>query len=144
MLALMQQISEEKLDVMSTDDYLLLGAIYRGEDIRGVDTSRFNHLAELEILKYTEHGVEPANGGVILAIGNQSAIIADKIPIKNADRNQRVLEYMANHETITTSELAEYLGLSPRTVRNILKELIDEDKIEKLDSYRHAKYVLKN
>jgi len=50
---------------------------------------------------------------------------------------------MANHETITTNELADYLGLSPRTVRNVLKELIDEGKVEKLDSYRHAKYALK-
>jgi len=144
MLALMQQISEEKLEVMSTDDYMLLGAVYRGEDMRGIDPSRFNHLIELEIIKYTEHGVEPVNGGVILAIGNQSATIADKMPIENADRNQRVLEYMANHETITTNELAVYLGLSPRTVRNVLKELIDEGKVEKLDSYRHAKYALKN
>jgi predicted HTH transcriptional regulator len=111
--------------------------------MRGIDPSRFNHLTELEIIKYTEHGVEPVNGGVILAIGNQSATIADKMPIENADRNQRVLEYMANHETITTNELAGYLGLSPRTVRNVLKELIDEGKVEKLDSYRHAKYALK-
>ena len=82
MLALLQQISEEKLDVMSTDDYLLLGSIYRGEDMRGIDPSCFNHLAELEIIKYTKHGVEPANGGVMLAIGNQSAAIADKMPIE--------------------------------------------------------------
>ena len=78
-----------------------------------------------------------------MAIGNQSATIADKMPIKNAGRNQRVLEHMADRETITTNELAEYLGLSPRTVRNVLKELIDKGKIEKLDSYRHAKYVLR-
>jgi ATP-dependent DNA helicase RecG len=144
MLAMMQQIGEEKLDVMSTDDYLLLGAIYRGEDMRGIDTSRFNHLAELEIIKYTEHGVEPTNGGVNLAIGNQSATIADKMPIENADRNQRVLEYMANHEKVTTNEIASYLGISPRTVRNVLKELIDEGRIEKMDNFRHAKYALKN
>ena len=78
-----------------------------------------------------------------MAIGNQLATVADKMPIENADRNQRVLEYMTNHEAITTNELAEYLGLSPRTVRNILKDLIDESKVEKLDNYRHAKYVLK-
>jgi len=70
------------LYVMTTDDYMLLSALFREEDLRGVDSLRFKHLAELEIVKYSGHGVEPANGGVILAIGNQSATIADKMPIE--------------------------------------------------------------
>ena len=144
MLALMKQIDEKKLDVMSTDDYLLLGAIYRGEDMRGIDPARFKHLAELEIIKFSEHSVEPANGGVILAIGNQSATIADKMPIENADRKQHILDYMTNHENVTTNQLADYLGLSQRTIRNVLKELVDDGLAVRLDSYRHAKYALRN
>jgi len=79
-----------------------------------------------------------------LAIGNQSATIADKMPIENADRKQRILDYMANHENVTTNQLANYLGLSQRTIRNVLKELINDGLVDKLDSYRHAKYVLRN
>jgi len=144
MLALMKQIDEKKLDVMSTDDYLLLGAIYRGEDMREIDPARFKHLAELEIIKFSEHSVEPANGGVILAIGNQSATLADKMPIENADRKQHIVDYMTNHENVTTNQLADYLGLSQRTIRNVLKELVDDGLVDRLDSYRHAKYALKN
>ena len=69
MLALMKQIGEEKLDIMTTDDYLLLSAIFREEDLRNIDPSRFNHLIELGIVKYSEYGIGPANGGVVLAIG---------------------------------------------------------------------------
>ena len=79
---------------MTTDDYLLLSALFREEDLRGVDPVRFKHLSELEIVKFSENGVEPANGGVILAIGNQSAKVADKMPIENADRKQRVVDYI--------------------------------------------------
>jgi len=82
MLALLKEIGTGRLNVMTTDDYLLLSALFREEDLRGVDPSRFKHLAELEIVKYSEHGVEPANGGVILAIGNQSANNAEwKCPL---------------------------------------------------------------
>jgi len=144
MLALLKEIGDDRLNVMTTDDYLLLSALFREEDLRGVDSARFKHLAELEIVKFSEYGVEPANGGVILAIGNQSAMIADKMPIENAGRKQRVLEYMANHESITTNQLADYLGLSQRTVRNVLKELTDDGLVDKLDSYRHAKYALRD
>jgi ATP-dependent DNA helicase RecG len=144
MLALLKEIGTDRLNVMTTDDYLLLSALFREEDLRGVEPIRFKHLAELEIVRYSEHGVEPANGGVILAIGNQSATVADKMPIENTDRKQRVLDYMSNHDNVTTAQLADYLGLSQRTVRNTLKELMENGSVDRLDSYRHAKYALKN
>jgi len=144
MLAMMQQIGEEKLDVMSTDDYLLLGAIYRGEDMRGIDTSRFNHLAELEIIKYTEHGVEPTNGGVILAIGSQSEIVSDRFPIEISDREKLVLDYMQRHDSVTTAQLATLLNMSQRSALTIVTKLIADDLVIKSHDRRHAKYALRN
>jgi ATP-dependent DNA helicase RecG len=144
MILLLNEIGTDRLNVMTTDDYLLLSALFREEDLRGVAPARFKHLAELKIVKYSEYGVEPANGGVILAIGNQSATVADKIPIENADRNQRVLDYMATHSEVTSAELADFLELSPRMVRNILKELIENEAVDKVGDYRHARYTIKN
>ena len=66
------------------------------------------------------------------------------MPIENTDRKQRVADYMANHDNVTTAQLADYLGLSQRTVRNILKELVENGLVDRVDSYRHAKYALKN
>ena len=34
------------------------------------------------------------------AIGNQSATVADKMPIENANRMQRVVDYMASHDNL--------------------------------------------
>jgi len=144
MLAMMQQIGEEKLDVMSTDDYLLLGAIYRGEDMRGIDISRFNHLAELEIIKYTEHGIEPSNGGVILAIGSLSEDASDKLPIKTSDKHRAVLSYMEKHDYVTTAMLAQLLDISQRAALDIVKKLENKDLVVRSGSKRDAKYALKN
>ena len=144
MLALIKKIGDERLEAMTTDDYLLLSALFTGKGLAEIELSRFEHLAELEIVKYTERGVELANGGVVFSIGNQSATIADKMPIENTDRKQRVLEYMSNHDNVTTAQLADYLGVSQRTVRNILKELVESGMIDRVGNYRHAKYALKN
>lgn len=143
MLELMQQISEEKLDVMSTEDYLLLGAIYRGEDVRGVDPMRFEHLLELEIVKFGEHGVSPANGGAILAIGNQSEKVSDRFPIEISDREQAVLEYMKSQSSVTTAELAELIKMSQRSALSIVQKLIKSGFVEKDGDNRHSTYSLK-
>ena len=79
-----------------------------------------------------------------MAIGSQSAMVANKMPIENTDRKQRVVDYMENYDNVTTAQLADYLGLSRRTVRNILKELVENGIVDRVDSYRHAKYTLKN
>ena len=144
MLALMKQIGEDKLNVMSTDDYLLLGAIFREEDLRSVDPVRFKHLAELEIVKYSEHGVEPVNGGVILAIGTLSDPSSDKVPINGSDRHQLILEYMSKRDYVTTAELAEPLGISQRSVLKILKKLMDNGLVVRSGSNRDARYLLKD
>ena len=77
MLALIKKIGDKRLDVMTTDDYLLLSALFQSKNLSNIDPARFKHLAELEIVKYTELGIEPANGYVILAFGDQSPTSAD-------------------------------------------------------------------
>ena len=84
--------------------------------------------------QWLPRGVELANGGVVLSIGNQSATVADRMPIENADRNQLIMDYLKNHDNVTTAELADYLGLSQRTVRNILKELVENGLVDKVSS----------
>jgi ATP-dependent DNA helicase RecG len=144
MLALLKEIGEDRLNVMTTDDYLLLSALFREEDLRGVDSARFKHLAELEIVRYSEHGVEPANGGVIMAIGGQSAVAADGAPIESDDKTRQILNFIANNGNVASIQLANHTGLSQRRVREILNTLIAENLVVKIGDYRHAKYALKN
>ena len=142
MLALMKQIGEDRLNVMSTEDYLLLSAIFREEDMRGVDHEQFKHLVELEIVKYSEQGVEPANGGVILAIGTLSEPDSDRVPINSSDKLETILKYMEKHDFVTSAELAELLSVSQRSVLKIIKKLMDKGVVIKSGINRDAKYSL--
>jgi len=142
MLALLNEIGADRLNIMTTDDYLLLSALFREEDLRSVDTARFKHLAELEIVRYSEHGVEPANGGVILAIGVPSAVIADGTPIESDDKIHQILNFITRNGNTTSIQLANHTGLSQRRIREILYTLISDGLIVKIGNYRHAKYML--
>jgi len=144
MLALLKEIGDERLDVLTTEDYLLLGALYRAEDIRGIDPAKFSHLEELGIVKYREHGVSPKSCAPILVIGSLSEVASDKLPISGSDKRHQVLEYMTEHEYVTTSELAKLLGITQRAALDILKKLIDDKLVAKSGGNRNAKYALKN
>ena len=144
MLALLKKIGDERLDVMTTDDYLLLSALFLNKDLGNIDPARFKHLAELEIVKYTERGFEWANGGVTLAIGGQSAANADRVPIESDDKNHKILTFIADNGNVTSAQLSDYMGLSQRRVRELLNALVSEGLVVKSGNYRHAKYMLKN
>jgi len=143
MLALVKEIGTERLGVMTTDDYLLLSALFREEDLRGVDPKRFQHLVDLEIVKYSEHGVSLANGGFILAIGTLSESSSDKVPINGFNKEQAIIDYMAERDYVTTAELAELLSVSQRSVLKLFKKLEDKSfKAIKSGGNRDAKYKL--
>jgi len=166
MLALIKQIDDEKLSVMSTDDYLLLASIFREEDLRGIPLERFEHLIELEIVKLSDQGIEPANGGIILTIGGQSAVsrrsidnqstanrlpidcqsiaTVDKQSINTSDRKKQILTLIGEHNKVTSAQLAEFTGLTPGRVRTILQELTADELIIKIGNYRHTHYEMKN
>ncbi|MDR2600432.1 MAG: putative DNA binding domain-containing protein [Oscillospiraceae bacterium] len=143
MLELMQQIDEKTLDVMSTEDYLLLGTIYRGEDVSNTDPKRFEHLVKLEIMKYSEHGISPTNGGPIFTIGSLSEPTSDKLPINTSDKHQIVLDYMEKHNYVTTAMLAKLLNITQRASLDIVKKLEGKNLIVRSGTNRDAKYRLK-
>ena len=74
MLALVKKTSDDVLEAMTTDDYLLLASLYkRDASLAGIDQSRFAHLIELGIVKNSAYGVELTNGDIGLIIGNAGA-----------------------------------------------------------------------
>jgi len=70
MLTFIKKIGEERLEAMTTGDYILLSAMFQEKWFEKIDSSRFSHLAELEIVKYTERGIELSDGSLILLIEN--------------------------------------------------------------------------
>ena len=163
MLAFVKQIGANKLEQLSTDDYLLLGAIFRGEDLRDVDITAVGRLIALEIVKHTPEGIVPIidtlselssdkqrkssenidkNEDTTHFIGTQSELSSDKVPINSSDKQNKVLEYMAKHDFVTTAELAELLQMSQRGMLKILHKLEAGGLIAKTGKNRGTKYIL--
>ena len=53
---------------MTTEDYILLAALYAGKGLDNVYVSHFNHLKDLGIVKHTEFGIKPINGEIIVVV----------------------------------------------------------------------------
>jgi len=70
MLQLIKKLGEETLEVMTTNDYLLLIAAFTGKGLESIHPSRFEHLMELGVVKQTELGIELINGGLTLALND--------------------------------------------------------------------------
>ena len=62
MLTMIKKIGDERLEAMTTDDYILLSKLFTGKGLGAIQESRFDHLLELGIIKYTELGLELVNG----------------------------------------------------------------------------------
>ena len=149
MLAFVKKMNDEQLNSMTTDDYILLSAIFSKKGLADIQPSRFEHLVELGIVKHTEHGIELANGELTFvtnqpSINGQSTESVDWQSIGTADRKQTVSSFIASHQKATSSQIVQLTGLSPTRVREILQELVSDGVIEKIGNYRYATYAIKN
>ena len=144
MLTLMKKIGDERLEAMTTDDYLLLSALFTGKGLAEIDLSRFEHLAELEIVKYTEHGIELIDSGITLSSDSQAIVLSDWQSLGASDRKKQVIAFISNNDKVTSSQLAKFTGLTQARIRMILQELVASDLIVKIGDNRYASYTIKN
>jgi predicted transcriptional regulator len=139
MLSLIKNISDEHLSVMTTDDYILLSNVFQGKGIGQTDLERYRHLAELGIVKYTENGIELANG---IRVDAQSIIPIDSQSIEAIDRKRLIIDCIAENGKATTSQISQYTGLSTTRVRQILQRLVADGSVVKGGNYRYTTYRL--
>lgn len=72
---------------------------------------------------------------------DKKPIKADKKPIKT-DRQEKIVEYVKNHGTISNKEARELLGLSDSTTKRILKEMVEENILIIEGERKARKYLL--
>jgi len=142
MLAFVRKIDDARLNAMTTNDYLLLSSLFTQNGHKRIDRAQFEHLAELEIIRLTENGIELAGSDITTLIGTLSELDSDKVPINGSDKQVIIWEYLAKHDFVTSAELAELFGISQRSVLKILKKLMDNGSVLKTGSNRDAKYSL--
>ena len=75
---------------------------------------------------------------------NKSAIkIVDKKSAINETNKQRIIEYLKEHISVGSSDIADYLGLKSSRTRDYLNELIAEDVVVSESGNKNRKYKLK-
>ena len=62
---------------------------------------------------------------------------------KTAENKRRIKEYLMQNESMASSEIAEYVQLSPARLRVLLAELVSEGKIIPIGNGRSRKYTIK-
>ena len=144
MLTLIKRIGDERLEAMTTDDYLLLSALFHGKGLTDIDSSRFEHLAELEIVRYTERGIELSDSGLTLSSDFQATVTSDWQSLEASDRKKQILSFISNNDKATSSQLAKFTGLTQGRVRTILQELSADGLIVKVGDNRYAYYAIKS
>ena len=165
MLTLIKKIGDDRLDAMTTDDYILLYTLFHGKGLDKIYPSQFKHLVELGIVKETERGLEIENGDLTLKtdsspINTQSigsidwesigAIDWKSIGTINfqsigvADRKIMIAAFIRSNPNTTSSQIAQLTKLSQMRVRSILQELAADGVIEKIGNYRYASYIMRS
>lgn len=93
-------------------------------------------------LEFKESGGGNGNGG---KIGDKkSAIkIGDKKSAISSARKEKIIEYLTDHGSARSSEIAEYVDLRPSRVRDYLGELVREDIVVAEGANRNRTYRLK-
>ncbi|MDR1272268.1 MAG: putative DNA binding domain-containing protein [Clostridiales Family XIII bacterium] len=152
MLSLIKKIGDERLDAMTTDDYILLANLFQDKGIGGIKPAKFDHLVELGIVKRTENSIEFANGGMGLLARSangktsdcQAIATSDWQSLETGDRKKQIVAFFTNDEKVTSSQLAKYTGLTQGRIRTILQGLVNDGVVVKVGDNRYASYRLNN
>jgi ATP-dependent DNA helicase RecG len=143
MLMLIKQIGDERLDVMTTDDYLLLSKLFSGREIDHIAPEQFAHLKELGIVKQTESGIEFAHGLLAISSDCQAIVASDWQSLEANDKKKMIIAFITENNRVTSAQLAKLTGLSQARIRVILQSLVTDGVITKVGDNRYATYEMK-
>lgn len=90
-----------------------------------------------------QDGSLPIAGSVQPIAADRPPMAADRPPMA-VDRNRAIIDYLKAHDEVSTAELASYLNISQRRVRELLACLIEAGMVNKIGDKRYTRYVLAN
>ena len=77
-----------------------------------------------------------------VSIGRQSAANRSQ-PVKTAEKKQAIISFLEENSQGRVSDFVKIVGLSNGRVRELLREMASEEKIERVGNYQFAYYILK-
>ena len=136
MLAMFKKIDDERLEKMTTEDYILLSKLFNNKKPNGIQSERFTHLVELGIIEQTADGIKLVNGES-LSVANRSLSTA------STDRKQAIINFLKSNGQAKALDLIEIVGLSEGRVRALLRTMVKDETIEKIGDKRYTRYKLR-
>jgi ATP-dependent DNA helicase RecG len=130
MLAVFHKIGSERLDKLTTDDYILLSKLYNKNELAGIEQEQFAHLVELGIIDGAS-----LSDAYRLPIGGLS--------VATTDRKTTIKYFIEKHSEVKTADLAHAFELSDGYIRALLRDMVADGTLEKLGDKRYAKYRLR-
>ena len=67
----------------------------------------------------------------------------DKVGDKTKKREQMILEYLAEHEFITSQIVCDLLNIASTTAKRVLKDMVDNGLLLAIGERKTRRYVLK-
>jgi ATP-dependent DNA helicase RecG len=129
-LTMFHKLGEERLEKLTTEDYILISKFYNKDEAAGIEPEKFAHLAGLGIVEGTK-----LSEVYRLPIGGQSVATTDrKIAVKN---------FIQEHGAVKTADLVQAFGLSDGYMRALLRDMVADGTIEKVGDRRYTSYKLR-
>jgi ATP-dependent DNA helicase RecG len=131
MLILFHRVGDERLDKLTTEDYILLAKFYNKNELADVSPEQLAHLTDLGI-------VEGASLSEVyrFPIGGQSVMATD--------RKEAIKNFVREHGEVKTVDLVKAFSLSDGYLRALLRKMVGDGTLEKLGDKRYTRYKLKD
>ena len=131
MLSVINRIGEDRMESLSTDDFLAIDAIYHGKELTDKIRSRFGRLTDMGILEHIGRNKYVLARSLYAATG-QSGIHTRKVGLDRDTNKELLLKHVRKNNVVGTpfKELQQVLpALSRNQIWTLMRELKNSGKV---------------
>lgn len=146
MLSVIRRISEENAEILSTEDFLTIDALYHERELTDKMKSRVKRLINMGIVEHIGRNKYVLARSLYAATG-KSGVHTRKVGLDRDTNKELLLKHIRENNTVGTSfnELQQVLpALSRNQIQVLIRELRKSDDVYCVGKTRAAKWYIKN
>lgn len=131
MLSVINRISERCVELLSTDDFLVIDALYRGQPLTGKMQSRLNRLTEMGIVEHVGRKKFVLARSLYAATG-KAGVHTRRVGLDRDTNKELLLKHIRQNNAVGTpfKELQQVLpGHNRNQIQVLMRELRDAGKV---------------
>jgi len=143
-LTMFHKIDKERLEKLTTDDYILISKFYNKNELIGIEPERFAHLVELGMVEQTVKGIKLAIAESAINIEKSKAQINRNYCGINCGLNEiAVIDFLMENPQASQKEISEAVGKSLRSVQTAIANLKKAGVLDREGSRKTGRWVVK-